>query len=88
MATNDNAGKRLQRLQHSNYEIADGEPDIRGWDVKDAAGKTIGEVDELIFDVQSRKVRYMVVDLDENDFDLDKRDVLIPIGLGELHKSE
>ena len=88
MATTDNSGNRLQRLKHSNYEIADGEPDIRGWDVKDAAGKTIGEVDELIFDVQSLKVRYMVVDLDDNDFDLDERDVLIPIGLGELHKSD
>ncbi len=88
MATTDNSGKRLQRLKHSNYEIADGEPDIRGWDVKDAAGKTIGEVDELIFDVQSLKVRYMVVDLDHNDLHLDKRDVLIPIGLGELHKSD
>jgi len=88
MATNENGGKRLQRLKHSNYEIADGEPDIRGWDVKDTAGKTIGEVDELIFDEQSLKVRYMVVDLDDNDFDLDKRHVLIPIGLGELHKSD
>lgn len=88
MATNENTGKRLQRLKHSDYEIADGEPDIRGWDVKDSAGKTIGEVDELIFDVQSLQVRYMVVDLIDNDFDLDKRDVLIPIGLGELHKSD
>lgn len=88
METTDNSGKHLQRLKHSNYEIADGEPDIRGWDVKDAAGKTIGEVDELIFDVQSLKVRYMVVDTGHNDLDLDKRDVLIPIGLGELHKSD
>ncbi len=88
MATNENEGKRLQRLKHSNYEVADGEPDIRGWDVKNAEGKTIGEVDELIFDVQSLKVRYMVVDLDDNDFDLDNRHVLIPIGLAELHKSD
>lgn len=88
MTTNDNAGNRLQRLKHSDYEIADGEPDIRGWDVKNEDDKTIGKVDELIFDVQSLKVRYMVVDLNKNDFDLDKRDVLIPIGLGELHKSD
>lgn len=87
MAT-DNNGKRLQRLKHSNYEMRDGEPDIRGWEVKDAAGKKLGKVDELIFDVQSLAVRYMVVDLADNDFDLDKRDVLIPIGLGELHKSD
>ncbi len=88
MTTNENTGNRLQKLKGSNYEIVDGEPDIRGWDVKDSAGKTIGEVDELIFDVESRKVRYMVVDLDDNDFDLDDKDVLIPIGLGELHTKE
>jgi len=85
MATKTNSrDRRLQELGGSDYEIADGEPDIRGWDVKDAAGRRIGEVDELIFDEQSRKVRYMVVDLDNNDLDLDDRDVLVPIGLAEL----
>jgi len=76
----------LRHLKGSDYEVADGQPDIRGWDVKDSNGKTIGEVDDLIFDEQSLKVRYMVVDLDDNDFDLDDdKDVLIPIGYGELH---
>jgi len=85
MATKTNSrDRRLQELGGSDYEIADGEPDIRGWDVKDANGQRIGEVDELIFDVQSRKVRYMVVDLDNNDLDLDDRDVLVPIGLAQL----
>jgi len=85
MATKTNSrDRRLQELGGSDYEIADGEPDIRGWDVKDANGQRIGEVDELIFDVQSRKVRYMVIDLDNNDLDLDDRDVLVPIGLAQL----
>ena len=83
MATNINS--RLQKLSHSDFEIADGEPDIRGWDVKDAQGKYIGEVDELLFDKQSMKVRYLIVDLDDNELDLDDRDVLIPIGMAELH---
>ena len=89
MATNEYAGNRLQHLKGSNYEIVDGEPDIRGWDVKDAAGKEIGEVKDLIFDPQARKVRYMVVDLDKDYTSNNKsRDVLIPIGLAELHKSD
>jgi len=87
MATNNEyAGNRLQHLKGSDYEIADGQPDIRGWDVKDESGKTFGEVKDLIFDTQSLKVRYMVVDLDDNDFDLDDRKVLVPIGIGELHE--
>lgn len=85
MATQTNSrDRRLQELGGSDYEIADGEPDIRGWDVKDATGQRIGEVDELIFDVQSRKVRYMVIDLEGNVLDLETRDVLVPIGLAQL----
>ena len=77
--------KRLQKLGGSDFEIADGEPDIRGWDVKDSFGKQLGEVEELIFDTQSRKVRYLVVDLEENDYDLDDKEVLVPVGVAELH---
>ena len=82
MATNTNS--RLQKLSHSDFEIADGEPNIKGWDVKDAQGRYIGEVDELLFDQQSMKVRYIVVDLDDNELDLEDRHVLIPIGMAEL----
>jgi len=82
--SNENKNKRLQELGGSDYEIAEGQPDIRGWDVKDANGKTIGEVDELIFDVQSLKVRYIVLDLEGNVLDLDTRDVLVPVGIAQL----
>src|SRR4051812_5442777 len=83
--SNENSNKRLQELGGSDFEIADGQPDIKGWDVRNESGQKIGEVDELIFDVQSRKVRYIVVDLDDNDLDLDDRDVLVPIGIAQLH---
>jgi sporulation protein YlmC with PRC-barrel domain len=80
--------RRLQELKRSDFDIVDGEPDIRGWDVKNAQGKKIGEVEELIVDAQQKKVRYMVVDLDDNEFDLDDREVLIPIGLAQLHQKD
>ena len=88
--SNDNMKhRRLQELGESDFEIVDGQPDIRGWDVKTADGKTIGEVDELILDAQARKVRYMIVDLDNDAIDLeDDRKVLIPIGLAELHEND
>lgn len=85
---NLNQRNRLIELGGSDFEIADGEPDIRGWTVKDAQGKTIGEVDELIFDPQSRKVRYLVLDLEGNMLDLEPRDVLVPIGLAQLHDAD
>jgi stress response protein YsnF len=88
MATENSRNRRLQELSDSDYEIAEGQPDIRGWDVKDASGRRIGEVDDLIFDTQSQKVRYMVVDLDDNELDLDDREVLVPIGLAQLHDDD
>ena len=85
MATNDYASTRLRHLKGSDYEVADGQPDIRGWNVKDMNGQTIGEVDDLIFDDSTLRVRYMVVDLDHGYFDLKKdRYVLVPIGVGEV----
>lgn len=79
---------RLQELDHSKYEIVKGEPDIRGWDVRYMTGQKLGSVEELIIDVQEKKVRYMVVDLDENELKLVHRKILIPIGLAELDKRE
>jgi sporulation protein YlmC with PRC-barrel domain len=81
--------RRLQELKRSDFDIVDGEPDIRGWDVKTAEGRKIGEVEELIVDAQKKKVRYLVVELDDDELDIDDdREVLIPIGLAQLHKDD
>jgi sporulation protein YlmC with PRC-barrel domain len=76
--------KRLQELDRSKFEIVKGEPDIRGWDVRYRNGEKIGSVEELILDTNEKKVRYMVVDLDENELRLEHRKILIPIGFAEL----
>lgn len=80
--------RRLQEMDRSDFEIVDGEPDIRGWDVRTTTGQKIGEVEELIVDARRKKVRYMVVDLDDNELKLDHRKVLMPIGMAELHKKD
>lgn len=79
---------RLQELDRSNYEIVKGEPDIRGWDVRYFTGQKLGSVEELILDAQEKKVRYLVVDLGDNDLKLVRRKLLIPIGLAELDYKE
>ncbi|MCP2044416.1 DUF2382 domain-containing protein [Pontibacter sp. HSC-36F09] len=90
MNTNEdyNDRNRLQELGGSDFQIAEGEPNIKGWTVKDPQGNTIGEVEELLFDPQSRKVRYIVLDLEGNYLDLEPRHVLIPIGVAELQDSD
>jgi sporulation protein YlmC with PRC-barrel domain len=75
---------RLQELDHSNFEIVKDEPDIRGWDVRYKNGEKIGSVEELILDTKAKKIRYMIVDLDENELRLEHRKILIPIGFAEL----
>ncbi len=82
-----NETNELKELKASGYEIAEGEPDIRGWDVQNNQGKTIGEVDELLFDEKSRRVRYLIVDLNDDATSKDRK-VLIPIGLAVLHEKD
>jgi hypothetical protein len=49
-------GVRLVRLSElSSYKVADGEPDIRGWDVRTISGRQLGEVAELLVDTEARK---------------------------------
>ncbi len=90
MSVNDNnTASSLKELSESDYEIVDGEPNIKGWDVKDENGKQIGDVDDLIFNPDTNKVLYLIVDLDDNEFDLDDdKKVLVPIGLAELHEND
>lgn len=90
MALEDNNTEfnRLEELGGSDYEVVDGQPNIKGWDVKNGQGQSIGDVDELLFNPASRKVRYMIVDTDANDLSLEARKVLIPIGIAELHEDD
>ena len=80
--------RRLQEMDRSDFGVVEGEPDIRGWDVRLSSGEKAGEVEDLIVDAQERRVRYMVVDLDDSELDLEDRKVLIPIGLAQLDKDD
>jgi hypothetical protein len=80
---------RLRELSSSDFVIAKGQSDIRGWDVRDASGRKYGSVLDLIFDIRTGKVRYMVLGiLDTKELELEKRTVLVPIGLAELDPND
>lgn len=84
-----NKNKRLQELRGSDFEVAKGQPDIRGWEVRDQSGHLIGKVSELIFDSRAYKVRYMVVNItDSKELQLEKRTVLVPIGMAVLQSKD
>lgn len=77
---------RIARLgELDDYKVADGEPDIRGWDVKTATGQHVGKVKELIVDTEEMKARYLDVELDRKAVGLpEDRHVLVPVGTARL----
>lgn len=71
-----------------SFEVADGDPDVRGWHVYAGDGVRIGEVDELLVDTEALKVRYLDVELDDGEHDAGERHVLIPVGFARLHETD
>lgn len=85
MFKNDKPTTRLRELRGSDFEIVKGQPDIRGWDVRDKSGRKFGVVHDLVFDLRAQKVRYMIINvLDTKELELEKRTVMVPIGMAEL----
>jgi len=87
MSLEEEKYKRLEELSGSDFEIADDQPDITGWEIFDSAGDYIGDVDDLIFDKESLKIRYIITNLEGYELDEEKQ-VLIPIGLVTLKDAE
>ena len=74
--------------QLDDFEIAEGDPDVRGWEVLSADGRRIGEVDNLLIDTGAMKVRYLDVDLEDEVASGEDRHILVPIGYARLDESE
>lgn len=81
-----NAFRGLARLGDlDDWKVADGDPDIRGWDVKTQDGRKLGTVEELIVDPAATTVRYMEVKVDGREAGTkDDRYLLVPIGTARL----
>ncbi|HEX2207183.1 MAG TPA: PRC-barrel domain-containing protein [Longimicrobium sp.] len=86
MASND-MDRVVPLGQLDDFTVADGEPDVRGWEVLASDGRKIGEVDELLVDTAAMKVRYLDVDVDDSMVaGGPDRHVLIPIGYARLER--
>lgn len=57
-----------------DFTIAEGEPDIRGWDVRGTDGTKLGKVEDLLVDTAALKVRYIEVKLEKEIASLVARD--------------
>lgn len=72
-----------------DFQVADGCPDVRGWDVVGPDGRKVGTVHELIADTGAMRVRYLDVQLDHSAAGSQgDRDVLVPIGTARLDEND
>jgi hypothetical protein len=71
--------RRLTELP--DYQVAQGDSDIRGWHVLDATGKEAGIIEDLIVDTQAKRVL-------EAEVDMVGRDVHVPIGAFALDEKK
>ena len=83
----NNTALRLEELSESDFEIADHQPDISGWELIAPDSGALGEIEDLIFDREARKVRYLVVNLDLDELEGTQL-VLVPIGVVSLDEEE
>lgn len=82
----DNKTDRIIPLEDlDDFKVADGDPDVRGWDVVTADGRRVGGVDDLLIDREAMKVRYLDVEVDDDLLTEDTdRHILVPIGYARL----
>jgi sporulation protein YlmC with PRC-barrel domain len=89
-SSQDWSGTNLRRMSDikSDYEVADDHEDVMDWDVVGRDGTKIGEVEDMIVDMQAMKVRYLEVELDDDLPGVqDDQRMLVPIGMAELDYS-
>ena len=81
-----NEDLRLARLEDlRGFHVAQGDHDIRGWEVRTPDDRKIGKVEELIVDPVEKRVRYMEVKVDGKTLGIDDdRHILVPIGTARL----
>ena len=76
----------LRRLRDlTDFEVADDNPDVRGWTVRGSDGQALGTVFELIVDPEVLKVRYLDIELDAR-FQIKEYEnhILLPVGVAAL----
>lgn len=75
--------ERLVRLKDlGSWDVAEGEPDIRGWEVRTVGGRDLGKVTELLVDPDAGEVVMIDVDLSGSD-----RHALVPLRIVEIDRA-
>lgn len=72
-----------------DYQVADGDKDVRGWDVIGADGEKFGTVHELLVDLDAMKVRYLDINIKDEYLDEGENlQMIVPVGTAILNKDD
>jgi sporulation protein YlmC with PRC-barrel domain len=84
--TTSGAGGALVHLKDmKDFKFSDERPDPRGWDVRTADGTKLGKVEDMLFDTEAQRVRYLEVAVDKDVAKQAGRDyALVPVGTARL----
>jgi hypothetical protein len=75
----------IDYLQGSGFEIAKGEPDIRGWAIWSREGRKLGVVTDLLINTRHKLAEFLDVELDEGH---EVRHVIVPIKTSLLNDAK
>jgi hypothetical protein len=64
------------------WDVAEGEPDIRGWEVRTIGGRDLGRVNELLVDPDAGEVVMLDVDLTGSD-----EHAMVPLRIVEIDRA-
>jgi len=65
-----------------SWKVSDGEPDIRGWEVRTVSGRELGSVADLLVDADAGEVVLLDIDLPGTD-----RHTFVPIRVAQLDRA-
>src|SRR5438270_7324604 len=64
-----------------SWKVSDGDPDIRGWDVRTVSGRQLGSVADLLIDAKAGEVVLLDIDLPGTD-----RHTFVPIRVVQIDR--
>lgn len=65
-----------------SWKVSDGDPDIRGWEVRTVSGRELGSVADLLVDADAGEVVLLDIDLPGTD-----RHTFVPIRVAQLDRA-
>jgi hypothetical protein len=72
----------LTPLSTLEWKVSDGEPDIRGWEIRTVSGRQLGSVADLLVDENAGEVVLLDIDLPGTD-----RHTFVPIRVAQIDRA-